>query len=89
MLQVGQESPLNREVKKSEFSRENSLYGSENPEKDDIYQFGVILLHVITGKLFNSRSEIAEMKLQVYVLSYIIVSYIFQLSINKRNIFCS
>ncbi|KAL8104733.1 putative LRR receptor-like serine/threonine-protein kinase At1g14390 [Apium graveolens] len=62
---VGQESPLTREVKKSEFARENSLYATENPEKDDIYQFGVILLQVITGKLFNSRSEIAEMKLQL------------------------
>ncbi|KAK1379625.1 putative LRR receptor-like serine/threonine-protein kinase [Heracleum sosnowskyi] len=62
---VGQESPLNREVKKSEFAREISLYASENPEKDDIYQFGIILLQVITGKLFNSRSEIAEMKLQL------------------------
>lgn len=62
---IGQESPLNREVKKFEFARESSLYASENPEKDDIYQFGVILLQVITGKLFNSRSEIAEMKLQL------------------------
>ncbi|KAL1806347.1 hypothetical protein ACET3Z_029415 [Daucus carota] len=58
-------SPLNRDVKNSETARESSLYACENPEKDDIYQLGVILLQVITGKLFNSRSEIAEMKLQL------------------------
>lgn len=58
---VGSESPilLNRQ------EPSNPQCSNEDPEKDDIYQFGVILLQVITGKLFNSKSEIAEMKLQL------------------------
>ncbi|KAK9277563.1 hypothetical protein L1049_007108 [Liquidambar formosana] len=41
-------------------------FGSgENAEKDDIYQLGVILLEVITGKQVKSMSELDELKLQL------------------------
>ncbi|KAL6190033.1 hypothetical protein ACLB2K_036434 [Fragaria x ananassa] len=45
--------------------------GSESPkpsaeaEKEDIYQLGVILLQVLTGKLVKSTSELNELKLEL------------------------
>ncbi|KAL6187663.1 hypothetical protein ACLB2K_039059 [Fragaria x ananassa] len=45
--------------------------GSESPkpsaeaEKEDIYQLGVILLQVLTGKLIKSTSELNELKLEL------------------------
>lgn len=39
---------------------------AENAEKDDIYQLGMILLEVITGKRVNSERELGELKLQVF-----------------------
>ncbi|XP_061990582.1 probable LRR receptor-like serine/threonine-protein kinase At1g14390 [Rosa rugosa] len=45
--------------------------GSESPkpsaeaEKEDIYQLGVILLQVLTGKLVKSTSEVNELKLEL------------------------
>ncbi|KAF1002403.1 putative LRR receptor-like serine/threonine-protein kinase At1g14390 isoform X2 [Apium graveolens] len=55
----GSESPLNNRHGAS------NLQNSENPEKDDIYQFGVILLQLVTGKLLNSTGEIADTKVQL------------------------
>lgn len=55
----GSESPLNNRHGAS------NLQNSENPEKDDIYQFGVILLQLVTGKLLNSTGEIADMRVQL------------------------
>lgn len=37
----------------------------EDGEKEDVYQLGVILLQVITGKLVKSASEVDELKLQL------------------------
>ncbi|KAL2519404.1 Leucine-rich repeat protein kinase family protein [Abeliophyllum distichum] len=39
--------------------------GPENPEKDDIYRLGVILIEVITGRPKNSQSELDDLKFQV------------------------
>ncbi|KAL2546790.1 Leucine-rich repeat protein kinase family protein [Forsythia ovata] len=39
--------------------------GPENPEKDDIYRLGVILIEVITGRPINSQSELDDLKLEV------------------------
>lgn len=55
----GSESPLNNRYGAS------LLHNSENPEKDDIFQFGVILLQLVTGKLLNSTGEIADMRFQL------------------------
>lgn len=38
-----------------------------NAEKEDIYQFGVILLEVITGKLITSSIEVEVLKYEVYI----------------------
>jgi hypothetical protein len=38
-----------------------------NAEKEDIYQFGVILLEVITGKLITSSIEVEVLKYEVYM----------------------
>lgn len=43
----------------------NRLGSAENAEKDDVYQLGVILLEVITGKQITSESELNELKLQL------------------------
>lgn len=37
-----------------------------NAEKEDIYQFGVILIELITGKQIASSSEVEELKCEVY-----------------------
>ncbi|CAK7356218.1 unnamed protein product [Dovyalis caffra] len=37
---------------------------SENAEKEDVYQLGVILLQVITGKLVTSNRELDELRIQ-------------------------
>ena len=43
----------------------NFKHSAENGEKEDIYQLGIILLEVITGKLAQSPAEFNDMKLQV------------------------
>lgn len=43
----------------------NSSWCSENPEKEDIYRLGAILIEVITGKPTNSQSELDDLKFQV------------------------
>ncbi|KAG5059393.1 hypothetical protein AAZX31_01G041800 [Glycine max] len=40
----------------------NQIGSIDDAEKEDIYQFGVILLQVITGKLITSSSEVEEVK---------------------------
>lgn len=40
---------------------------SEGGEKEDVYQFGLILLQVITGKLIASATELDELKLQLEI----------------------
>ncbi|RDX67068.1 putative LRR receptor-like serine/threonine-protein kinase, partial [Mucuna pruriens] len=40
----------------------NQIGSTYNAEKEDIYQYGVILLEVITGKLITSSSEVEELK---------------------------
>ncbi|KAL4586851.1 hypothetical protein LXL04_011496 [Taraxacum kok-saghyz] len=50
---VGSESPLHGH---------DPSQRSTNPEKDDIYQFGVIILQLITGKPVDSVDEINEVK---------------------------
>jgi len=37
----------------------------EQGDKQDIYQFGLILLEVITGKPTDSQSELESLKAQV------------------------
>ncbi|XP_071918212.1 probable LRR receptor-like serine/threonine-protein kinase At1g14390 [Coffea arabica] len=56
---VGSESPLN--------GQDSPLSSSENTDKDDIYQLGVILLEVITGRPIISPSDIDDLKLQLEI----------------------
>ncbi|XP_048226394.1 probable LRR receptor-like serine/threonine-protein kinase At1g14390 [Ricinus communis] len=53
---VGSESPLNGQ---------DTYNSSVNAEKEDVYQLGVILLQMITGKLVTSPNELEELKIQV------------------------
>ncbi|KAI9169484.1 hypothetical protein LWI28_013058 [Acer negundo] len=53
---IGSESPLNVQ------DASNLV---ENAEKEDVYQLGVILLQVITGRLIKSTSELDDLKLQI------------------------
>ncbi|CAL5418228.1 unnamed protein product [Camellia sinensis] len=55
---VGSESPLNGQ------DNPNKLSSTESAEKNDIYQLGVILLEVISGKPITSETQLAELKLQ-------------------------
>ncbi|KAJ7953771.1 Tyrosine-protein kinase [Quillaja saponaria] len=41
------------------------LGGTENAEKEDIYQLGVILLEIITGRQITSASELEDLKLEL------------------------
>ncbi|KAL3511159.1 hypothetical protein ACH5RR_030560 [Cinchona calisaya] len=56
---VGSESPF--------AGQDNSLSSSENTDKDDIHQLGVILLEVITGRPIISPSDIEDLKLQLEI----------------------
>lgn len=58
-LQVGSESPLNGHETTSHQSSTNT---------DDIYQLGVILLEVITGRQIYDQTEIHELKVEVLIL---------------------
>lgn len=58
-FKVGSESPLNGPKFRSD------LQGAQEAERDDIYQLGVILLEIITGKQVTSESELNELKLQL------------------------
>lgn len=60
-FQFGSESPLNGHDTPKHPS-------STKPDEDDIFQLGVILLEVITGRQINSQSEIHELKLEVHSL---------------------
>ncbi|KAK0574194.1 hypothetical protein LWI29_019572 [Acer saccharum] len=53
---IGSESPLNVQ------DASNLV---KNAEKEDVYQLGVILLQVITGRLIKSTSELDDLKLQI------------------------
>lgn len=55
---VGSESPLNGQ---DAFN----INSSENAEKEDVYQLGVILLQVITGKLVTSNRALDELRIQL------------------------
>lgn len=54
---ISSESPLN--------DSSNRLDSTENPEKNDVYQLGIILLEIITSKLITSDRELHELKLQL------------------------
>lgn len=43
----------------------------EDAEKEDVYQLGVILIQVITGKPIKSTRELDELKLEVVLIHYI------------------
>ncbi|KVH97751.1 Concanavalin A-like lectin/glucanase, subgroup [Cynara cardunculus var. scolymus] len=58
---AGSESPLNSH------DASQVPHRPTNPEKDDIYQFGVIILQLITGKPVNSEDEIIELKNQLEI----------------------
>ncbi|KAL6983531.1 hypothetical protein U1Q18_016917 [Sarracenia purpurea var. burkii] len=58
---VGSESPLHGQ---DALNRPGS---TESPEKNDIYQLGVILLEIITGKPIASESELNEVKFQLEI----------------------
>ncbi|KAL1365721.1 hypothetical protein HN51_013710 [Arachis hypogaea] len=48
--------------KNTDQNASNQIGSTNNAEKEDIYQLGVILLEVITGKQIKSSSEIEELK---------------------------
>ncbi|BAT74560.1 hypothetical protein VIGAN_01225500 [Vigna angularis var. angularis] len=54
--------PLPSKSAHNEHIATNHMGSTNNAEKEDIYQLGVILLEVITGKEIASPSEIEEMK---------------------------
>lgn len=54
---VGSESPLN--------GKDGNLGSTGTAEKEDIYELGVILLEVLTGRLIILASEIDDLKLQL------------------------
>lgn len=54
---VGSGSPLP--------GQETNNLSSESAEKEDVYQLGVILIQVITGKLVTSPRELEELKIQL------------------------
>lgn len=56
------------------------------PEKEDIYQFGVILLEVITGKSISSVNEVEELKDEVHVIVKDSKIYINKLEVDISNI---
>ncbi|KAL6567726.1 hypothetical protein OROGR_001394 [Orobanche gracilis] len=55
---VGAESPLHAQGTPIHPS-------SENPEKEDIYRLGVILIEVMIGRHVNSQSELDDLKFQL------------------------
>lgn len=55
---VGAGSPLHGQ------DASNQSHG-QNPEKEDIYRLGVILVEVITGRPIDSRSELDDLKFQL------------------------
>ncbi|KAF5449684.1 hypothetical protein F2P56_030103 [Juglans regia] len=56
-FKVGSESPLH--------GQDNHISSIETAEKEDIYQLGVILLEVITGKRITSAIEVSDLKHQL------------------------
>lgn len=58
---AGSESPLNGH------DSSQVPHRFTNPEKDDIYQFGVIILQLITGKPVDSEDEITQLKNQLEI----------------------
>ncbi|XP_020232054.1 probable LRR receptor-like serine/threonine-protein kinase At1g14390 [Cajanus cajan] len=54
--------PLSSKSALNEQTATNHIGSTNNAEKEDIYQLGVILLEVITGKQIESSSEIEELK---------------------------
>ncbi|KAK7362204.1 hypothetical protein VNO77_04310 [Canavalia gladiata] len=54
--------PLSSKTAVNEQTTTNLIGSTNNAEKEDIYQLGVILLEVITGKQIVSSSEIEELK---------------------------
>lgn len=59
-----------------------NICSTNDAEKEDIYQLGVILLQVITGKLITSSSEVEELKYEVYMIfhSYLDILRLYVLS---------
>ncbi|KAJ4838083.1 hypothetical protein Tsubulata_045449 [Turnera subulata] len=54
---VGSESPLH--------GQDTNSFSSINAEKEDVYQLGVILVQIITGKLVTSSHELEELRLML------------------------
>ncbi|WJX92422.1 hypothetical protein P8452_74066 [Trifolium repens] len=57
------------EKKLKEQNSHNHIGSINTAEKEDIYQFGVILLEVITGKLITSSIEVEVLKYEVHYIS--------------------
>ena len=46
-------------------SNDQNAKNSSNPDKDDIYNLGVILLELLTGRQITSDKQVEELKLEV------------------------
>lgn len=52
------------------FFKIKSMCSTNNAEKEDIYQLGVILLEVITGRQIASSSEVEQLKDEVSITTF-------------------
>lgn len=55
---------------------QSTVNEESDAEKEDIYQLGVILLEVITGRQITSSSEVEQLKDEVSITT-LILSHIF------------
>lgn len=54
------------------FFKIKSICSTNNAEKEDIYQLGVILLEVITGRQIASSSEVEQLKDEVSITTFLL-----------------
>lgn len=66
MIDIFVDSQKGSERKLKQKSAHNHISSINSAEKEDIYQFGLILLELITGKVVTSSMEVEVLKYEVY-----------------------